>query len=115
MSGPDSNRIGADPHEPGMPKTHLPGKTHEQVQSERSEREYEYQRRNAIVVGGWKEQRERDHDAGHGQDGRKPVIEDATHAHTRSTGVLPSSPCGSTNRTAKMARNATASLYCEET
>src|SRR5713226_8219093 len=112
MSGADGDGIAANPHEAGMTETHLPGKAHEQVQPECSEREHEHQRRDAIVIGGWKEQRERDHDAGHGQDWRKPVIEDAAHAHTRSTDALPNSPRGNANRTARMTRNATASLYC---
>jgi len=51
-----------------MAEAHLPGKTHQQVQSDRGEREHEHQRRDAIVIGGRKKQWQKDDNGGHRHD-----------------------------------------------
>ena len=150
MGGPDRDRVSADPHEAGMAETHLPGETHQQVQSDGSERKYEHQGRDAIVISGRKKHWQHDHHGGHGQRWHKSMSQEPLHealdamsiplsrmrseqgqtepvpacvtrhevghkGHTRSIGARPNSPRGVANRTIKMIRNATASLYCEET
>ena len=79
MSGPDRDRIGADPHEAGMAETHLPGETHQQVQSDGSERKYEHQGRDAIVISGRENERQQDDDRGHRKRGEKPMIQEPSH------------------------------------
>jgi len=68
MGRANGDGISADPHEAGMAEAHLPGKTHQQVQSDRGEREHEHQRRDAIVIGGRKKQWQKDDNGGHRHD-----------------------------------------------
>ena len=114
MGRTDRDRVGADPHEAGMAEAHLPGKAHQQIQAHAGERKHEHQRGDAVVVGGRKHQRQRDDQDGHRQHDRQTMIEECTHAHTRSAVALPNSPRGIANRTSRMTKKATASLYCEE-
>src|SRR5258708_14258634 len=101
-----------------MTEAHLPGQAHQQVQAGCREREYEHERRDAVVIAGRKKQRQHEDDRGHCRNARQPMLEDRSHgevrAHTRSTDARPKRPRGMANSTTKMTRNATASLYCEE-
>src|SRR5579864_428941 len=100
-----------------MAEADLTGEAHQQVQAEAGDCEDKDQGRDAIVIGGRKRQRQHQYDRGERDEGNQAVslqqsssIEEREHAHTRSTFALPKRPCGKANSTARMTRNATASL-----
>ena len=83
---PDGDRIGPDANEPCMPETHLSGKTHEQIEPKGGEGKNEHQGSYAIVIRGRKPCRQREHDRGEGEHGKKSVREDAAHSHPLGRG-----------------------------
>jgi len=110
MGGSDRNGIGSYAEEAGVTQADLSGETHQKIEAETRQREDKDQCRYPVIIGRWEHQRQQQDNNRDRYGRRQAMIEQCAHAHTRSTWARPSRPWGTTNSTARITRNATASL-----
>ena len=117
MRRSDADRVSTHSHETGVAQTDLSGKTHQKIESERSDGENEDQGRDAKIVCRRKQQRQNRYDDDKRYERKQSMplqspksIGAGQHFYTRSTIRFPNRPCGMATSTTRITMKATASL-----